>query len=135
MEICSKHPSVALNNGIYHGTKVYSWLINDEAKSEINNKYLLAIGNSKLLWWFLKLTGDTLSGDARTMKTNYLAPFPLPKNPDPMIKSELEALVDRRLAASSSEEKAELEAEIDSKVCDLYGLFYPLKDRVLENAL
>ena len=135
MEICSKHPSLALNNGIYHGTKVYSWLINDEAKSEINNKYLLAIGNSKLLWWFLKLTGDTLSGDARTMKTNYLAPFPLPKNPDPMIKSELEALVDRRLEASSAEEKAEIEAEIDSKVCDLYGLFYPLKDRVLENSL
>ena len=52
-----------------------------------------------------------------------------------MIKSELEALVDRRLEASSAEEKAEIEAEIDSKVCDLYGLFYPLKDRVLDNAL
>lgn len=135
MEICSKHPSLALNNGVYHGTMLYSWLIKDEAKSEINNKYLLAIGNSKLLWWFLKLTGDTLSGDARRMKTNYLAPFPLPKNPEPTIKAELENLVDRRLAAASLEEKEKIEAEIDEKVCDLYGLFYPLKNRILENSL
>ena len=134
MEICSKHPSLALNNGVYHGTMLYSWLIKDEAKSEINNRYLLAIGNSKLLWWFLKLTGDTLSGDARRMKTNYLAPFPLPKNPEPTIKAELENLVDRRLAAVSLEEKEKIEAEIDEKVCDLYGLFYPLKNRILENS-
>lgn len=28
----------------------------------------------------MKTTGDTLQGDARTFKTNYLNPFPLPEN-------------------------------------------------------
>ena len=129
MEICSNAPHLAYNDGVYHGTTVYSWLIKEEASSLISNEYLLAIGNSKLLWWFLKLTGDTLRGDARRLKSNYLAPFPLPKNPNPLLKEELEELVKKRLSSNPSEHK-KLERIIDEKVCEIYGLTDELKDRI-----
>jgi methylase of polypeptide subunit release factors len=77
MEICSVYPNVSLNDSfLYHNTKVYSWV----KKQNIHEsyEYLLAIANSSLMWWFLKSTGDTLQGDARTFKTNYLNPFPIP---------------------------------------------------------
>ena len=64
MEICANHPNVTLNNeSLYHTTKVYSWVKKDDTNESY--QYLLAIANSKLLWWFLKTTGDTLQGDAR----------------------------------------------------------------------
>ena len=123
MEICSKHPNVTFNDGIYHGTKVYSWIINDVGLEHgISNEYLLAIANSKLLWWFLKLTGDTLSSDSRTFKTNYLAPFPLPLSPDQELKTEIENLVKDRLSSTDETQKNELENKINEKVCLLYGL-------------
>jgi adenine-specific DNA-methyltransferase len=78
MEICTSHPNVTLNEGsFYHNTKVYSW-VKSESTWE-SYEYLLAIANSSVLWWFLKNTGDTLQGDARTLKTTYLNPFPIPQ--------------------------------------------------------
>jgi adenine-specific DNA-methyltransferase len=78
MEICSAYPNVTLNEGeFYHSTTVYSWVKRDDAKESY--EYLLTLANSQLLWWFLKNTGDTLQGDARRLKTNYLNPFPLPE--------------------------------------------------------
>ncbi|MCC3158657.1 Eco57I restriction-modification methylase domain-containing protein [Hymenobacter sp. 15J16-1T3B] len=77
MEICATHPNVTINDGtFYHNTKVYSWV--KKADVEESYEYLLALANSQLMWWFLKNTGDTLQGDARTLKTNYLYPFPVP---------------------------------------------------------
>ena len=77
MEICANHPNVTLNfKNFYHTTKVYSWVKKESTKEDY--RYFLAIANSNLIWWFLKNTGDTLQGDARTFKTNYLFPFPLP---------------------------------------------------------
>ena len=78
MEICTAHPNVTLNDGdFYHSTTVYSWV--KRADVSESYEYLLAIANSSLLWWFLKNTGDTLQGDARRLKSNYLNPFPLPR--------------------------------------------------------
>ena len=122
MEICSSYPNLTLNPGIYHGTKVYSWLIDPKVEDRISNYYLLAIGNSKLMWWFLKLTGDTLSSDSRTMKTNYLSPFPLPAEPDSGIQKELEDLVKSRLSCHDSAQSMALEQKINDKVCELYGI-------------
>jgi adenine-specific DNA-methyltransferase len=77
MEICTSFPNVTMNNGaFYHNTKVYSWFKNQNVTESY--EYFLAIANSSLMWWFLKNTGDTLQGDARTFKTNYLNPFPIP---------------------------------------------------------
>lgn len=124
MEICANHPNVTLNDqNFYHTTKVYSWVIKPESSGSY--EYLLAISNSKLLWWFIKTTGDTLQGDARTFKTNYLNPFPLPKNVDVHIENELNEKVTEVLKLKKSDPKADtsaLENEIDQLVYDLYGL-------------
>lgn len=78
MEICTAYPNVTLNEGdFYHATTVYSWVKNEDTWESY--EYLLAIANSSVLWWFLKNTGDTLQGDARRMKSNYLNPFPMPR--------------------------------------------------------
>ncbi len=132
MEICTNHPNVTMNKAFYHGTKVYSWVIKTES-SHISYDYLLGIANSKLLWWFLKLTGDTLSSDSRTMKTNYLNPFPLPSEPDETIKEEIERLVRERLACdeTAKETAQTLEDQIDEQICRLYGLEAEQKERIL----
>ena len=86
---------------------------------------LLAIANSKLLWWFLKTTGDTLQGDARTFKTNYLNPFPLPENVSTIFESLVTQRVNEVLTAKKENPKTDtksLEAQIDQLVYQLYGL-------------
>lgn len=124
MEICANHPNVTLNHEkLYHTTKAYSWVKKEETKESY--EYLLAIANSKLLWWFLKTTGDTLQGDARTFKTNYLNPFPLPASVDQDIENEISDLVMKVMEQKKLNEKtdtAELESQIDQLIYQLYDL-------------
>jgi hypothetical protein len=65
---------------LYHNTKCYT--LAKRADIEENNKFWLAILNSKLLWYFLSSTGYVLRGGFFTFKTKYLEPFPLPKLDD-----------------------------------------------------
>lgn len=122
MEICANHPNVTLNfDNLYHTTKVYSWVKKTESKEDY--KYFLGIANSSLLWWFLKNTGDTLQGDARTFKTNYLNPFPLPKEISTESQKPFLKLVDKVISLKSqNQDTAEIEKEIDKLVYNLYGL-------------
>lgn len=131
MEICSAYPNVTLNNGLYNGTTVYGWVINNSHAHCVSNNYLVGIGNSRLFWWFLKLTGDTLSGDARRLKTNYINPFPLPSDPDPVIKKEIEELVQKRLDCTDQQQAETYEEQIDEQVCKLYGLEAEQKDLIM----
>lgn len=123
MEICSACPNVTIdNNKFCHTTKVYNWQEKDKADQH-SMEYYLAIVNSNLLWWYMKLTGDTLSGDARTFKTDYLNPFPMPENVTEEQERRLTALASEALRLKrSGGDTAAVEAEIDSLVCDLYGL-------------
>ncbi len=66
------------NQKLYHNTKCYSLIIN-ETHNHIPIKTLLAILNSKLMWFFLTKTGYVLRGGFFTFKTNYLEPFPIPE--------------------------------------------------------
>ena len=124
MEICANHPNVTLNNeNLYHTTKAYSWVKKEDTKESY--EYLLAVANSKLLWWFLKTTGDTLQGDARTFKTNYLNPFPLPQFVEQRIENEISDLVINIIEQKKQNDDAEtttLENQINQLVYDLYGL-------------
>ncbi|HXA01648.1 MAG TPA: TaqI-like C-terminal specificity domain-containing protein, partial [Cytophagaceae bacterium] len=61
----------------YHNTQVYSLIKKD--KYNFDNKFLVAILNSNLFWFFLKSTGAVLRGGYFRFKTKYLEPFPLPK--------------------------------------------------------
>lgn len=125
MEICSNHPNVTLNdNHLYHNTKVYSFV----KKSDViySYEYLLAILNSNVLWWFLKNTGDTLQGDARTMKTEYLKPFPLPvrnENLEHNIENLVKQIFEEKQKSACNNVLCErYEKEINQIVYNLYNL-------------
>ena len=124
MEICANHPNVTLNHEkLYHTTKAYSWVKKRETKESY--EYLLAIANSKLLWWFLKTTGDTLQGDARTFKTNYLNPFPLPAFVEQHTEDEISEkvkIVMEQKKLNNDASTISLENEIDQLVYQLYDL-------------
>ncbi len=124
MEICANHPNVTLNHEkLYHTTKAYSWVKKEETKESY--EFLLAIANSKLLWWFLKTTGDTLQGDARTFKTNYLNPFPLPITVEQEIEDSITDKVKKLMELKKQNPQADttdLETQIDQLVYALYGL-------------
>jgi len=60
----------------YHTTKVYSFVFKPDADG--STKYFLGLLNSKVLWFFLTLTGYVLRGGYYTFKTDYLKPFPIP---------------------------------------------------------
>lgn len=124
MEICSNHPNVIFNNqNFYHATTVYSWVKKIDTKESY--EYFLAIANSKLIWWFIKTTGDTLQGDARRFKTNYLNPFPLPESVDEKtdqnIADKVKLVIEAKKNNFSADTSA-LETDIDQLVYQLYGL-------------
>lgn len=119
MEICTIYPNVILNSSnLYHSTKVYSWILRDDAI--IGYPTLLAIANSKLLWWFMKRTADTLKDDARTFKTNYLNPFPIPNELDRHTVLMLENKIAERQKLRENFDF--MDKEIDTLVYDLYKL-------------
>jgi hypothetical protein len=135
MEICANHPNVTFDyNGLYHTTKAYSWVKKEATKESY--EYLLSIANSKLLWWFLKTTGDTLQGDARTLKTNYLNPFPLPNKVEQYFEREISDNVKKVLTQKKidiSFDSIDLEYKIDQLVYQLYGLTDE-EIKIIENA-
>lgn len=125
MEICSNHPNVTVNDdGIYHATTLYSFVA--AADTTESYEYFAAILNSNLFWWFLKTTGDTLQGDARRVKTNYVNPFPLPEKVSAATEAKLaklsKALIAAKATAGKPEKITKLEAEINTAVYALYGL-------------
>ena len=96
----------------------------------------MAIANSKLLWWFLKITGDTLQGDARTFKTNYLNPFPLPASVAQDIENDISDLVLKVMEQKKLNEKTDT-SELESQIDHLIYLLYELTEdeiKIIENA-
>jgi adenine-specific DNA-methyltransferase len=134
MMICATCPNVTLDTDkFYHTTKVYNWSKAEDVKESYES--LMAILNSNLLWWFMKVTGDTLSGDARTFTTNYLNPFPMPEGISEEMQAELATKVKQVMADKSANEAADtalLEGELDVAVCNLYELDEEEKDFICD---
>jgi very-short-patch-repair endonuclease len=124
MEICANQPNVIFDKeNFYHPTTVYSWVKKQETKESY--EFFLAIANSKLLWWFLKITGDTLQGDARRFKTNYLNPFPLPEKVSKEMEKNISDLVKEVFLIKKqnpSTNTTDIENQIDQLVYQLYEL-------------
>ncbi|KAF6247115.1 hypothetical protein C6990_05390 [Nitrosopumilus sp. b3] len=74
------------NEGHVHNTQVYSFIRNTENK--IDNKYFLAILNSKISWFYLKGSGNVLRGGYLRFKSKYLEPFCIPV-PDKKVEKKL----------------------------------------------
>jgi len=106
----------------------FAW---DETSSYANNKiflipeasvYLLALLNSKSVWFFLSKMVSKLRGGAYAMQTPYVSQIPIPAPPTPNL---IEPLVTRILEskkANPATNVSALEAEIDQLVYQLYAL-------------
>jgi adenine-specific DNA-methyltransferase len=113
---------------LYHTTTLYSFVFKNSVQD--HPKFFLGVLNSRLLWYFMSVTGTVLRGGYLRFKTEYLRPFPvrcsLSKNPPTEAQQdEIVRLVDRILAAKQCDAGADtnaLEREIDELVYALYGL-------------
>lgn len=89
-----------------------------------NDKALLAILNSKAVWYFLKSICVVRSGGYIEVKPQYFEQIPVPEI-DEKSKTALSLLVERIIELkrkAPTADVAELEVEIDSLVYKLYGL-------------
>ncbi len=89
-----------------------------------NDKYLLSILNSKIVWYFLKSICVVRSGGFIEVKPQYFEQIPIPELTEE-IKSLLTDKADQIISLKKSDPSAEtsaLEAEIDRLVYELYGL-------------
>jgi hypothetical protein len=64
---------------LYHTTTLYSFVFKPEVKQ--SPRYFLGLLNSKITWYFVKVTGTPLRGDYYRFKTEYLRPLPIPDAP------------------------------------------------------
>ncbi len=120
-------------NGFYPDAGGYSIVL----KGATPEKYkgLLAILNSKLLWFFIKSTSTPFNNNYYYFKTNYLKNFKLPYFSEE-INSKLVSLVDNVMGTgfSTSEDKHSSEKLIDSLVYRLYDLT-PEEIAIIENEI
>ncbi len=122
---------------LYHTTKVYSFIFNNNIKEHIN--YFLGILNSKLLWFYLKNSSTVFRGGWIVFATEFLKPFPIRlrnNSTDQDIHDKLVQLVDQMLESKKQLANAKTESEkeylekkcmaidrqIDQLVYELYGL-------------
>ena len=87
-------------------------------------KYLCAVLNSKLIRWFLEQVAPTSGMGTLRWKKVYVERLPIPRVTDPS-QQLLRQLVDTILIAKADNQRSdtkEVEAEIDERVYQLYGL-------------
>jgi hypothetical protein len=85
---------------------------------------ILAILNSKLIWYYLQATGNVLRGGYFRFNTKYIMPFPIP-NLLKIKDSELIGIVNKILEIKKSDSTTDtiaLEAEIDQVIYKIYDL-------------
>jgi hypothetical protein len=95
-DICAR-PEMTLDavGDLYHTTTLYSFVFKPEVKE--SPRYFLGLLNSKVVWYFVKVTGTPLRGDYYRFKTEYLRPLPIPDSA-PEQQRLIETLVDYVLA-------------------------------------
>jgi type I restriction-modification system DNA methylase subunit len=76
-DICAR-PELTLDTAgdLYHTTTLYSFVFKPDVQG--SPRYFLGLLNSKVIWYFVKVTGTPLRGDYYRFKTEYLRPFPIP---------------------------------------------------------
>lgn len=116
--------------GFCHNTKCYSIVLKKDCGED--PLFLLAFLNSRILWFFLTKTGYVLRGGYFVFKTNYLMPFPLPREMTLEEQKPLISLVIRILDivndndysenSGKQAKVAELEETLNQTLYILYGL-------------
>lgn len=123
-DICNNtHFSLDFTGKFYFSATIYGYIQSEEFK-HLNYKYLLAVLNSKLTWWFLQKTSVVMQGGFYRIKPAYIENFCIP-NLAPKEQKPFIALADKILklkAKDSTTDTSKLESEIDSLVYKLYNL-------------
>ncbi|MCV3375836.1 Eco57I restriction-modification methylase domain-containing protein [Campylobacter sp. IFREMER_LSEM_CL2151] len=110
----------------YFTTTIYGYVKNEEYKN-LDYKYLIAILNSSLTWWFLQKTSVVMRGGFYRIKPAYIEKFCIPKinSKNEKLANKLISLVDEILKAKEQDKKADTktqEDKINSIVYKLYNL-------------
>ncbi|RDU73916.1 type II restriction endonuclease, partial [Helicobacter anseris] len=121
---CRKSQFILDTQGrFYINTKIHG-LIRNESFENLDYRFLLAVLNSELNWWYMTQVASVMRGGYYTYTPAYMQDFSIPnlspKEQKPFIK-----LVDQILKAKEQNPKAntqDLEKEIDSLVYTLYNL-------------
>ena len=97
---------------------------NDKTSICVTEKanYLLALLNSKVLWWFIRQTAASKQGGFYEFKPMYVSQLPIVENRDCKV---LEKLTDKILISTHTDPAADVSAverEIDQLVYKLYHL-------------
>ena len=91
-DICGKpEMSIDLSGKLYHTTTLYSFAFKPDLQN--SPKFFLGLLNSKVMWYFLSITGTPLRGGYLRFKTEYLKPFPIAES-TPEQERLIEILVD-----------------------------------------
>ena len=80
------------NGEFYSTTKIYGYIKKESIKESY--KFWMALFNSRLFWFFIQNTGYVLRGGYYTFKTDYVNPFPVPKEISKEIEKAIIILVD-----------------------------------------
>ena len=110
----------------YHNEKVYSFI--KKTSNMVDNRYFLGILNSKLLWFYLKNTGDVLRGGYFTFKSQYLKSFHIPypsKSVEKTIVDKVSMILnlhEKSLEQKTRNQIYEIEKDLNNLVYDLYQL-------------
>lgn len=80
--------------------------------------------NSKLFWYFIQKTGYILRGGYFTFKTNYVSPFPVPKDIEESDHLQIHKLVQEILLEkeNADSDTKELENQVNKILYKVYGL-------------
>ncbi|MDE5925872.1 MAG: Eco57I restriction-modification methylase domain-containing protein, partial [Helicobacter sp.] len=123
-DICNNtHFSLDFTGKFYFSATIYGYIQSEEFK-HLDYKYLLAILNSKLTWWFLQKISVVMRGGFYRIKPAYIENFCIP-NLTPKEQKPFIALADKILklkAKDSTTNTSTLESEIDKLVYKLYNL-------------
>ena len=109
----------------YSTTKIYGYI--KKCNIVEGYKFWMALFNSRLFWFFIQNTGYVLRGGYYTFKTDYVNPFPVPKDIPQKIEEAIVRIVDDILMLKRTNPQADtskLENQIDLLVYKLYGLTY-----------
>jgi adenine-specific DNA-methyltransferase len=133
--------SIDLAGTLYHTTTIYSFVFKETIKA--NHKYFLGLLNSRVLWYFMLITGTPLRGGYLRFKTEYLKPFPIPESSKEDQQS-IERLVDYILLLKTKPGKGATEtAQTDLMVafleqlvdCIVYELYFPEEFKSLDRSV
>ena len=114
---------------LYQEIATYQAFAWDDSGSFSNNKtflipnadlYLLAVLNSKVIWYFLSQVTSKLQGGAYAMQTTYVSQIPVSEAPPEEQKSI--SLLAQKCLDAKGQNVSEWEAEINDRVAKLYGL-------------